>query len=1636
MPEQDKYKILYDAVSTDYDIGTFDEFKTKLNNSESRKAFYDGVGAEYALGTFDEFNQKLSPMPAQPTVQPTGQPEVKKNSTRLGSSGGSFLSKEFVNARPELLPKAAVDYGNIPSIPDLTPEAEASIKENERYLGKDLKSKLTPTQKYELGVLTTPPIEKKVELKTGEEKVKDLNESTRYKESHKIYNNTQAAIGHQSYLEGGGTLPLAQWRKERLEEIEKTDYAGKGVELNQYPISPDEDLSSPKNTGINAVQTLAKASGLSADVINGNAGAYIANGLSDMKNNDPQKYRELERLFSFTKDSGVRGRTVMEFGGDFGVYTFKRMDDGQLGAMRDLKSVTQGEIIGDLNIVYAQSNIIANKYKHLEPLRKRNEGLESEVRNYDKLLEIANSEGATQEDKNNYLKVQQAHKNAIALHTSNRTQILAVENPDDQAKLEQLKYQSEVLRGKLSVLDEYFKPFDTELQNRQNASGELNTHDSKVDYVTDWITGVSLNIGGNVAGIGQSIYKAGLFLPRVLGSEFAQAQTDLTNLNIRHKDLQYSQIAGFRPGVSLVKKSDLNEGQKLTLGNYNPGVNIDNVKDTDFVKAEVDEWNYFNLGVTAASEVGKMFLLYSRGANLLSATGMNMTQSSIMATTLSSYNDYYSQALNTEGLTESERAGFASVMSLFEGVTNLIMPDYKIFKGVDEVGFKAMVSAWREGGTKSLVKSITNFAVMMGKEISEEELMVLLEKANELSVNYLKEKQVFAEVDVAEGMADAAIITALTVGMARSPSGARTVVNLFNQEDVDAQRVVLLAQDQYYPSLEKTVTELVNSGEITAEKGTQIQKTVLDIRGVIAKLPEGLRSNYKAIELLGKRDALVAQLVPNADPKAFFDTNKGLKTEIAEVETELRKLAVMAEYESKNVKDITYTQSTNPDTGKKAYYKIQDGEEIILSRKEYMAEIKELKQYGAKLTYAGGTVLVEDVNGVDKNDAPVIKKNIYNEKTTSDFTNWYETFKKDKTSKPIKFFNFKSNAEKQSFIAEFIKRINPDIAEIAKPILAKLNAEIESGVISPESIKMVSQALLDSGHMGQSQGVTYDEAKSKFIGLDATGKPNGQELPISSIKGNTDWINPLTFTKDTPIHEMAAHPYVTALIDEAGHSDGTTNIDFSKDPELGFQELMNTPHEKLNPQAQVLKKGLSLMRGTPYERNAQNAGYKGEFGVLEEALVTAIGDKGAQLVGLEKTEFQKFLDDVLKWLNGTLFKNRGITQKEFENMSLRQYLEGVSGDLFQQGENVVSTRKTGKFSLKTVNNKLGKIFDNNPKEFERLKTKAVFAYEQQQTQKNSFNKPVMEGRSIAEAAEIYSGVLDFTRGFREGNTKENQQRLREYAKENGIYLPSSEQFQHGTPKVGEESAVFLQEDKQSVVKLTIPNPKLETTWYNLFDSHLAQGLLFPHVSYSFIGFTERAGGNLAAVFSQRAVPVKESTPEQIKKWGLANGFDWLEEVLDNPRLGVMLTDLHSKNVLVDGNMLNFIDPMIDITDPKKFYSSVLSDIYKDTEAEGLSDIVNLVDNTNDAVSDAVNNKEKNSNFDKNNNKKRAARDIEIKKLEAARDIEIDEAKKPNFKLELVKTEDLVNTKDPIQNRETHNVLKEKYKKLKLLIKCL
>lgn len=116
----DKIKILYDAVSKDYSVGSFEEFASKLQDETKRRAFYDGVGAEYNLGDYDTFTSK-----------------VKKNSGQNASSNGLPSSASGLGTSQDFqkpTSKAPLIY---------TPEKQKEVVAEQESQTKDLSDRLT-----------------------------------------------------------------------------------------------------------------------------------------------------------------------------------------------------------------------------------------------------------------------------------------------------------------------------------------------------------------------------------------------------------------------------------------------------------------------------------------------------------------------------------------------------------------------------------------------------------------------------------------------------------------------------------------------------------------------------------------------------------------------------------------------------------------------------------------------------------------------------------------------------------------------------------------------------------------------------------------------------------------------------------------------------------------------------------------------------------------------------------------------------------------------------------------------------------------------------------------------------------------------------------------------------------------------------------------------------------------------------------------------------------------------------------------------------------------------------------------------------------------------------------------------------
>lgn len=143
VPVQDKTKVLYDAVSKDYNIGSYDDFSKKLQDPVKRKAFYDGVGNEYNLGSYDEFSSKVKKkvgtsesFPSQSS--PSGLPSPSPKDISEAQALVETLKKNPQSGIAKNLPAQNVVYAdkNIPSTEGLVTPTNLPKQETQAYESK------------------------------------------------------------------------------------------------------------------------------------------------------------------------------------------------------------------------------------------------------------------------------------------------------------------------------------------------------------------------------------------------------------------------------------------------------------------------------------------------------------------------------------------------------------------------------------------------------------------------------------------------------------------------------------------------------------------------------------------------------------------------------------------------------------------------------------------------------------------------------------------------------------------------------------------------------------------------------------------------------------------------------------------------------------------------------------------------------------------------------------------------------------------------------------------------------------------------------------------------------------------------------------------------------------------------------------------------------------------------------------------------------------------------------------------------------------------------------------------------------------------------------------------------------------
>ena len=140
-PKQDKRKLLYDAVSKDYSVGTYDEFVNKLNDPTKRKAFYEGVGSEYNLGSYEEFESKVGVVKKKESSQSPSVPKKSGSVQKTGSSGTQeFEYKPVFDERGRQV-KTKNEKGELVPYMEKVPKGFASSTEEREIVRQEQKQK-------------------------------------------------------------------------------------------------------------------------------------------------------------------------------------------------------------------------------------------------------------------------------------------------------------------------------------------------------------------------------------------------------------------------------------------------------------------------------------------------------------------------------------------------------------------------------------------------------------------------------------------------------------------------------------------------------------------------------------------------------------------------------------------------------------------------------------------------------------------------------------------------------------------------------------------------------------------------------------------------------------------------------------------------------------------------------------------------------------------------------------------------------------------------------------------------------------------------------------------------------------------------------------------------------------------------------------------------------------------------------------------------------------------------------------------------------------------------------------------------------------------------------------------------------
>lgn len=164
------------------------------------------------------------------------------------------------------------------------------------------------------------------------------------------------------------------------------------------------------------------------------------------------------------------------------------------------------------------------------------------------------------------------------------------------------------------------------------------------------------------------------------------------------------------------------------------------------------------------------------------------------------------------------------------------------------------------------------------------------------------------------------------------------------------------------------------------------------------------------------------------------------------------------------------------------------------------------------------------------------------------------------------------------------------------------------------------------------------------------------------------------------------------------------------------------------------------------------------------------------------------------------------------------------------------------------------------------------------------------------------------------NKKKETKRLIAFAKDNDLFFDKIDDAEFISS--GAEQRVYIQNPK-NVIKLN--DAIYYASWEDYFHNLLLHNYFFADTAYQLIGFYND-NNTIYAIVQQAFVKADTVTNLlRVKEFLAKNGFENTKNHdYYNPKLGIILEDLHDENVLTEHNLLYFIDTVFYIN-PKVFW---------------------------------------------------------------------------------------------------------------------